>query len=100
MLQTISPTASTSSAAATVKPSQPVGGSAMPKAPPITQASCSNVSDRANAEARRLSGTSRWMIASSETLPSALVTADTRATTAAIGRSEEHTSELQSRQYL
>ena len=58
----------------------------MPSAPPTTQASCSQVSDRANAEARRLSGTSRWMIASSETLPSALVTAETSTTTAAMAK--------------
>ena len=60
-----------------MKPSQPVGGSAIPSAPPTTQAICSHVSERANADARRLSGTSRWMIASSDTLPSALVTAAT-----------------------
>src|SRR5918997_435215 len=84
--QSTSPTASTSRAAATVNPSQPVGGSAMPSAPPTTQDSCSTVSERANAEARRLSGTSRWMIASSATLPSALATAATPATRAAVAK--------------
>ena len=52
----------------------------------MTQANWSTVSERANAEARRLSGTSRWMTASSDTFPSALVIAATRATTTAIAK--------------
>ena len=69
-----------------MKPSQPIVGSAMPSAPPNTQASCSSVSDRANAEARSDSGTSRWTIASRATLPSPLAIAATSATSPAIGR--------------
>ena len=69
-----------------MNPSQPIVGSAMPIAPPTTQLSCRMVSDFANAEARSDSGTSRWMIASSATLPSALVTAATPATSAAMGK--------------
>jgi hypothetical protein len=80
------PTTSASSAAATVKPSQPVAGRATPSPPPATQASCSQVSERANADARWASGTSRCTIASRAALPSALATAATPATSAAIGR--------------
>ena len=57
-------------AVAIPSPSCPLSGSAMPIAPPTTHDSCSSVSDRANAEVRTASATSRWMIASSDSLPS------------------------------
>ena len=41
----------------------------MPMPPPITQESWSRVSERAKAEVRLRSGTSRWMVASREILP-------------------------------
>ena len=47
-------------------------GSSTPSAPPDTQASCSTVSERPNAEARDSSGRSRWTTASRPTLASAL----------------------------
>ena len=46
----------------------------MPMNPPITQDSWSSVSERAKAEVRWRSGTSRWMVASSESLPIAWAT--------------------------
>ena len=54
-------------AAPNVKPSQPGIGSS-PNAPPTTQESCSAVSERANAELRVSSATSRWMTASRPSL--------------------------------
>ena len=59
-----------SPAAAIPSPTCPLSGSAMPIAPPTTQDSCSSVSDRANAEVRTASGTSRCTMASSDSLPS------------------------------
>ena len=54
-------------------------GSSTPSAPPNTQASCSTVSERPNADARDSSGRSRWITASRQTLASALaVGADQR----------------------
>ena len=52
--------------------------------PPDTQASCSTVSERPNAEARERSGRSRCTTASSATLASALHVAATSAVTAAV----------------
>ena len=49
-------------------PATPFSGSAMPMPPPTTQAICSSVSDRAKAEVRTSSGTSRWISASSDSL--------------------------------
>ena len=59
-----------SPAAAMLSPSRPLSGRAMPMPPPTTQDSCSTVSDRANADVRTASGTSRCTMASSESLPS------------------------------
>ena len=59
-------------------------GSSTPSAPPNTQASCSTVSERPNAEARDSSGRSRWITASRHTLASALPVAPTSPTTAAV----------------
>ena len=56
--------------AATPSPSLRDEGSAMPMKPPTTQDSWSSVSERANVPARCRSGTSRWISASSDSLPS------------------------------
>ena len=62
-----------------------MSGSTMPHPPPITQASCSTVSDRANTDVRTVSGTSRWIIASSESLPSELQSPATNPSAISIG---------------
>ena len=78
------PTSATTHAT-TVNPIQNVScGSSTPSAPPVTQASCSTVSERPNAEARDSSGRSRWITASRLTLASALAAAPTSPTTAAV----------------
>jgi len=60
-----------STANATASPSRGGSrGSAMPTKPPMTQASCSVVSERAKAEACTRVGTSRWIVASRQNFAS------------------------------
>ena len=58
----------TSTTAAVIMPARGLAGSAMPTKPPITHASCRVVSLRAKALVRTRSGTSRWIVESSESL--------------------------------
>ena len=57
-----------STTAATIRPSRGWSGIAMPTKPPITHASCSVVSLRAKAGCCTRSGTSRWIVESSDSL--------------------------------
>ena len=63
-------TQATSVTLATASPSVGLSGSAMPTNPPITHASWSVVSLRAKALVRTRSGTSRWIVESSDSLAS------------------------------
>lgn len=56
----------------------------MPIAPPTTQDIWSSVSERAKADVRTSSGTSRWIIASSDSFDSAWVNPATAASAATI----------------
>jgi hypothetical protein len=65
-LASTSATQATSVTLATARPSFGLSGSAMPTNPPITHASWSVVSLRAKALVRTRSGTSRWIVESSD----------------------------------
>ena len=52
-----------------LSPAQGTRGTAIPRNPPMTQANCNRVSERAKALVRPGSGTSRWISESRLSLP-------------------------------
>jgi hypothetical protein len=61
-------------------------GRTMPQPPPITQESWRTVSERAKTDVRTVSGTSRWIIASRDSLPSELHRPATRPSRISVGK--------------
>ena len=68
VLASTTTTQATRATLATARPRVGLSGSAMPTKPPITHASWSVVSLRAKALVRTRSGTSRWIVESSDSL--------------------------------